>query len=228
MPEDEMITNEKKMAANSAAKLIKDGMIIGIGTGSTANFVIQSVAKRIKDEGLKIIAVPTSYETELLAIKNKIPLTSLSINPALDLAIDGADQVDKNLFTIKGKGGAHTREKVVSMSAKKFVVCIDETKIVDVLFESIPIEVIPYAKDLVEKEIRGLGGIPKLRKAQRKIGPVISENGNIIIDSDFGEIKDPKKLSSQISSFAGVVEHGIFTNLTEVHIGKRDGIEIIS
>lgn len=222
-----MMDNEKKISAKCATELIKDGMILGLGTGSTANYVIENIGRRIKEENLQIQAVPTSLETEMLAIKNKIPLTSLLINPMIDLAIDGADQVDKNLFAIKGKGGAHTKEKIVSESAKKFVVCVDEKKIVDVLFESIPIEVILCAKNLVEKKIIDLGGKPKLRKAERKFGPVITENGNIILDCDFGEIEDPKKLSSQLSSITGVLEHGIFTNLAEVHVGEKGGAKIL-
>ena len=162
-----------------------------------------------------------------MAIECGITLTSLSEYPVLDLAIDGADQVDLRLNVIKGKGGALTREKIVAYSAKKFVVCVDETKIVDVLDDVVPLEVIPFARNLVEKKIEEMGTIPKLRKAVRKVGPVITDNGNMIYDVDFGEIKDPEKLAEEISSIVGVVEHGIFTNVSEVHVGGKDGVSIM-
>ncbi|MDY6964598.1 MAG: ribose-5-phosphate isomerase RpiA [Halobacteriota archaeon] len=218
---------EKKISAESAAALVEDGMILGLGTGSTAYYVIRSIGERIREEGLHIIAVPTSLETEILAIECGIRLTSLSEHPALDLAIDGADQVDPELNAIKGKGGALTREKIVARSSKKFVVCVDERKIVDVLDEMVPLEVIPYARRLVEKKVEEMGGKPELRKAEKKVGPVVTDNGNIIIDAYFGEIKEPEKLAMRLSSVVGVVEHGIFTDVSEVHVGGKDGVRIL-
>ncbi len=213
----------KIIAAESAAELVGDGMIVGLGTGSTAAYVIKAIGERIKEEGIDIMAVPTSLDSEILAAECKIRLTTLSENPILDLAIDGADQVDPRLNLIKGKGGALTREKIVAYSAKKFVVCVDESKVVDILDDVVPLEVVSFARNLVENRVRDMGGKPELRMAVKKIGPVITDNGNLIIDVDFGKIEEPELLAREISSIVGVLEHGIFTDVYDVHVGGKDG-----
>jgi len=213
---------EKKAAGIAAADLVQDGMVVGLGTGSTTAYTIAELGRRVAD-GLDIIAVVTSYQSEMLAIQAGIPLTTLAEHPELDLAIDGADQVNAAMHVIKGGGAAHTREKVVSRSAKRFVIVADEGKISEGMDHFVPIEVLPYAKELVSKQIRELGGEPVLRLASRKDGPVISDNGNFIIDAEFGFIEDPEEMSFILSQLTGVVEHGIFTNVDEVYIGKKDG-----
>ncbi|MDY6931720.1 MAG: ribose-5-phosphate isomerase RpiA [Halobacteriota archaeon] len=213
----------KRIAAEGAAGLVEDGMIIGLGTGSTAAYVIKAIGEKIKQEGIEIMAVPTSLDSEILATECKIRLTTLSENPILDLAIDGADQVDSKLNLIKGKGGALTREKIVASSAKKFVVCVDESKVVDTLNDVVPLEVVSIARNLVEKSALNMGGKPELRMAVKKIGPVITDNGNIIIDVDFGEIGDPEVLAGELSNIVGVLEHGIFTDVYDVFVGKKEG-----
>lgn len=218
---------EKKAAGIAAAKLVTDGMVVGLGTGSTTAYTIAELGRRVA-EGLDIIAVVTSYQSEMLAIQAGITLTSLAEHPELDLAIDGADQVDAAMNVIKGGGAAHTREKVVSRSAKRFVIVADEGKASEGMDHFVPIEVLPYAKELVSKQIRELGGEPVLRLASRKDGPVISDNGNFIIDAEFGFIEDPIEMSFILSQLTGVVEHGIFTNVDEVYIGKKDGSVEIS
>ena len=213
---------EKKAAGEAAAELVEDGMIVGLGTGSTTAYAIAEIGRRVA-EGLDILAVVTSYQSEMLAIEAGIPLTTLAEHPVLDIDIDGADQIDSKLYTIKGGGAAHTREKVVARSAKRFIVVADESKVSDQLNHFVPIEVLPYAKNLVSKQLEDLGANPVMRLGARKDGPVITDNGNFVIDAEFGVIEDPAGLSLTLSELTGVVEHGIFTNVDGVYIGKKDG-----
>ncbi|MCD1294833.1 ribose 5-phosphate isomerase A [Methanocella sp. CWC-04] len=218
----------KRNAAEKACELVTDGMVVGLGTGSTTAHAIKYLGRKVVEDGLKIKGVPTSYASEALAIECGIPLTSLTESPELDIAIDGADQVDAALNVIKGGGAAHTREKIVSMSAAKFVVIIDDKKYTDVLARSVPIEVIPYARRLVEKELSKLGGKCTVRSGTGKDGPVISDNGNMILDCEFGRILEPAALSVKLSRIPGLVEHGIFTNASMVYIGYEDKVEVRS
>jgi len=173
---------------------------------------------------LKIV----SFQAEDLAINSGIKLTTLNQHPHLDLAIDGADQVDANLMVIKGGGAAHTREKVVSCSARHFVIVADESKFVEKLSWPVPVEVLPFAARLVERRLKEQGGKPVLRLGKMKDGPVITDNGNFVMDVDFGLIVDPEALAAKISPIPGVVEHGIFDNLDELYLAKKGGVEIIS
>lgn len=219
-------TNPRQAAGELAVQLVKNGMVIGLGTGSTAAYAIKELGRRAAS-GLKILGVPTSYQSAFLASENGIPLTTLDEHPVLDIAIDGADQIAK-FAAIKGGGAAHTREKIVALSAKKFVVVVDESKVAEALNHPVPLEVLPFARKLVERQIAGLGGKAQVRMGINKVGPVISDNGNLIMDADFGEIDDPLSLDKVLSQCAGVVEHGIFTKVDMVYIGKKDGsIEIM-
>lgn len=218
----------KKIAAEKACELVKDGMVVGLGTGSTTAFAIKELGRRVREEGLKIRGVPTSYASEALAIECGIPLTSLAESPVLDIDIDGADQVDVSLNVIKGGGAAHTREKIVAMSSKTFVVIVDDKKFSDVLNRGVPIEVIPYARELVIRHIEKLGGKCTLRSGSGKDGPVISDNGNMIMDCDFGVIQNPAALAEKLSQIPGLVEHGIFTNAAIVYIGYEDRVDVRS
>ena len=217
--------DDKKAAGESVARLIKDGMVVGLGTGSTVAWTIRKVGEMVA-EGLKILAVPTSYQAEALAIEFGIRLTTLNQDPVLDMAIDGADQVDSNLFVIKGGGAAHTREKVVSCSAKRFVLVADGSKYAKKLNVSVPIEVLPFAARLVERRMKELGGSPILRQAKMKDGPVITDNGNFVMDVDFGVIDDPQSLAAKLSLVPGLVEHGIFDNVDELHLACSGTVEI--
>ncbi len=220
---------EKRAAGIVAAGLVSSGMVVGLGTGSTVAYTIKELGRRVKEEGLDILGVVTSYQSEMLAIDAGIRLTTLSQNPVLDIAIDGADQIDSKLRAIKGGGAAHTREKIVSVSAKRFVVVADESKTSTQLDKPVPVEALPFAKELVMNKIRELGGEPELRSAVKKDGPVITDNGNFVLDVEFGVIKDPEALALQLSAIPGVVEHGIFCNVNELYIGKKDGsVKIIS
>ncbi|NYT00950.1 MAG: ribose-5-phosphate isomerase RpiA [Methanocellales archaeon] len=221
-----MAYNRKESLGKSAVDLIQDGMVVGLGTGSTVKYLIKYLGNRVK-EGLDILGIPTSHQTELLSIQAGIPLTTLWKHPSVDIAIDGADQVDQMLNCVKGQGAAHTREKIMAYSANRFVVIVDESKMVGVLNCPVPLEVLPYALKLVEMQVTKLGGVPRLRTAREKDGPVITDNGNFVLDVDFGEIFNPKELGGQLSQIVGAIGHGIFTNADEVHIGREGRVEIL-
>ena len=218
--------SEKKAAAVSAVSLVRDGMVVGIGTGSTAAYAVSELGRLVAD-GLDIAGIPTSYQSEMLALQQKIPLTTLLEHPEIDIALDGADQIDRNLVAIKGGGAAHAKEKVVAHAASRVVLMVDEGKVVPRLNHAVPIEVLPCAVAVVDAEVRAMGGIPILRMATRKDGPVVTENGNFVIDADFGTIDDPERLNREIDASIGVIEHGIFLNVDEVHVGNAGGVRIL-
>jgi len=201
--------------------------VVGLGTGSTVAWTVKRLGERIKEEGLDFLGIPTSFQAENLAIASGIKLTTLNQHPILDLAIDGADQVDHNLYVIKGGGAAHTREKVVACSARKFVIVADESKYVEKLTWPVPVEVLPFAFRLVERRLKELSGKPVLRLGKMKDGPVITDNGNFVMDVDFGVIEDPQGLAAKISPIPGVVEHGIFDNLDELYLARAGRVERI-
>ena len=209
------IVEAKKNAGYRAADMVKNGMIVGLGTGSTVFFAMERLGERIRSEGLKIFGVPTSHQTAMRAEEYGIPLTTLSLHPVLDLAIDGADQVTPSKQMIKGRGAAHLREKIVADAAKKFVVVIDQAKEVNDLDASVPIEILPFAYGSVCKRLMEIGGTPVMRNGVKKDGPVISDNGNYIFDCAFGKVNDPSALESQINAIPGVLENGIFAKMTE-------------
>jgi ribose 5-phosphate isomerase A len=211
----------KRNAGYQAADMVEDGMIVGLGTGSTVYFMIERLSSRVRD-GLRVSGIPTSYQTAFRAREYGISLTTLDDNPTIDIAIDGADQVDPQFRLIKGRGAAHTREKCVAAAALRFVVVADEAKIVPALSGQVPVEVIPFAVQPVMNQLRGLGCLPVIREAVKKDGPIISDNGNFIVDCKFPEIHDPAGLEESIVSIAGVVESGLFTgfyNKTTVIVG---------
>jgi len=213
----------KRDAGFRAADMVTDGMVIGLGTGSTVFFAMERLGERIKKEHLNIKGVPTSDQTAQRAEEYGIPLTTLSLHPKLDLAIDGADQVSPEKYLVKGRGAALLREKIVADAAEKFIVVIDESKSVPGLSAAIPLEVLPFAYGSVCRRLRELGGDPIMRNGVKKDGPVISDNGNYIFDCAFGAIKDPKTLEKAINAIPGILECGIFSTLTEkttVIIGK--------
>jgi ribose 5-phosphate isomerase A len=206
---------EKRAAGEAAAEMVRDGMVLGLGTGSTVAWTIKRIGEMV-EEGIEVLGVPTSYQAQELAIAANIPLTTLDQDPVLDLAIDGADQIAADLTTIKGGGAAHAREKVVASSAQWFVIVADSSKYVDLLTHPVPVEVLPFAARLAKSRIEDLGGTPLLRQAKMKDGPVITDNGNFVIDADFGVIEDPGLLATQLSEIPGVVEHGIFEIVDEL------------
>jgi len=216
---------EKEAAGRAAAKLVNHGEVVGLGTGSTAYFAVIALGERVK-AGLKIIGIPTSIHTADLARSVGISLTTLDEHPEIDITIDGADEVDPKLNLIKGGGGALTREKVIASASKKMVVVVDSAKIVAVLGKfPLPVEVIAFARTVVERKIASLGGSPKLR-TQPDGSPFITDNGNQILDCSFGKIADPAALALSLSTAPGIVEHGLFIGLAKVVlIGRGDGVE---
>jgi ribose 5-phosphate isomerase A len=216
----------KKRVAMEAVKLVKDDMIIGLGSGSTAAYMIKEIGRLISENGLRVLAVPSSSQAMLLAANSRVPVTTLDEHPVLDLVIDGADEIDKNFDMIKGGGGALLREKIVASSAKQVAIVADETKLVEKLGKfKVPIEVLPFGLAKACAEINDLGGTPIVREGQRKMGPVVSDNGNYIVDADFGLIDDAENLDKQLKLIPGVLETGLFIGLANVvYLGTKDGI----
>jgi len=208
----------KKNAASEAVKHVKDGFTVGLGSGTTAAYAIQEIGKIIRDKEWHVLGVPTSHQASLLAIECGIPITTLNENPKLDLTIDGADQIDNRLDMIKGMGGALTREKIVASASKQTIIIADETKLVKKLGADcpVPVEVLPLAASVVMSKIRKLGGKPVLRGGEGKVGPVITDNGNFLIDAYFGPIKSPRELNSQLKMIPGVVETGLFIEMADI------------
>jgi ribose 5-phosphate isomerase A len=214
----------KRRAGESAAAAVEDGMVVGLGTGSTAAYAIQKLGERV-DAGLDVEGIPTSLEARDRAREAGVPLTSLA-EATPDIAIDGADQVAEGDL-LKGGGAAHAREKVVDAAADRFMVVVDPTKEVATLDAPVPVEVLPDAWPTVAAAARERGGEPTLREAQRKDGPVVTDNGNLVLDCDFGAIADPGELAGVLSGEPGVVEHGLFVGVAdEVHVGTDDGVAL--
>lgn len=216
----------KTAAAVRAVSLIESGMKVGIGTGSTAALAVVELGRRVREEKLDIVATPTSFAAERLAHENGVRIEPLGVLGQLDLAFDGADEVSPELNLIKGRGAAHTREKVVAASSSEFVVLVDESKMVSRLGEKmpVPVEVLPMAADFVHRILEDFGATPQLRMGVNKDGPVVTDQGMWILDATFPPIDDPATLSTRISSIPGVLDHGLFMEMaTLVLVGSEDG-----
>lgn len=218
----------KDNVGKKAADLIKDGQIVGLGTGSTTHYFIRYLGERIKNEELNILGIPTSYQSLIIARESGINTTTLD-EYDIDIAVDGADEVNPNLDLIKGGGAAHTLEKLIDSSAKRFVVIVDESKMVDELGKfPVPLEIIPDALRVVKDTLTDMGGKPELRMGIQKDGPVITDNGNFILDTKFDKIRNPQKLENELNTIPGVLENGIFAGLADkVIVGKMSQIEEI-
>jgi len=214
----------KRAAGEAAAEAVEDGMVVGLGTGSTAAHAIRALGRRV-DAGLDITGVPTSFQSRELAREAGIPLTDLE-SASVDLAIDGADAVAGGDL-IKGGGAAHAREKIVDASADRFLVVADQTKVAETLSHPVPVSVLPDARPTVAESVRELGGEPTPRRAERKDGPVVTDNGNLVLDCDFGAIAEPVPLGQSLAALPGVVEHGLFVGLADaVYVGSEDGVTV--
>ncbi|NJM70872.1 MAG: ribose-5-phosphate isomerase RpiA [Scytonema sp. RU_4_4] len=222
----------KQEVGKAAAALVQSDSIVGLGTGSTTAYAIQFIGDRLKSGDLKnIVGVPTSFQAEVLAKQYGIPLTTLDAINHIDIAIDGADEVDPQKNLIKGGGAAHTREKVVDYLANQFIVVVDGAKLVDRLGAvfPVPVEVIPMALTPVTWAIETLGGKPELRMGVKKAGPVITDQGNMVIDVKFDNINDPANLEKILNNIPGVLENGIFVNCADVVlVGEvKDGQPVV-
>jgi ribose 5-phosphate isomerase A len=216
----------KRRVALEAVKHVEDGFVVGLGSGSTAAYVIAEIGRMIREDGLSVLGVPSSSQAFLLAVQSGVPITTLDEHPVLDLDIDGADEVDGQLNLIKGGGGALTREKIVAVASKKVVIVADESKLVEKLGAfKVPVEVLPFGLAKVTAELKKLGGVPVLREGKGKVGAVVTDNGNYIVDVDFGLIDDVKGLNQKLKLISGMVETGLFVGLTDaVYLGKKDGV----
>jgi len=217
----------KKAAGEAAATLVRDGMDLGLGTGSTAACALDAIGRRVREENLDVRGVPTSFGAERRARAHGIPLTTLDEVSTLDLAVDGADEVNEGLQLIKGGGGAHSREKVVATQAERFVVLVDPTKKVKRLGEQmpVPVEVLPMAVAPVRQALEDLGARPELRMSTEKDGPVVTDQGLWLLDAYFPDgVTDPEALNRTLCRRPGVLDHGLFLNeATDLFVGHPEG-----
>ncbi|MFX1522774.1 MAG: ribose 5-phosphate isomerase A [Promethearchaeota archaeon] len=226
---ENLIEQGKKNAAILAVEEnVKPGMVLGIGSGSTVVYAVEKIAELNKTKNLNLKCIPTSFQSYQLIVGNGLTLVSLDQYPLLDLDIDGADEIDKNLNLIKGGGGCLVQEKIIASNSKKFIIVADFRKNSEFLGinwkRGVPIEVIPISYTPIMKKLETLGGTPKLRMAQAKAGPLVTDNGNFIIDVDFGKINNPEELNLKILKIPGVVDTGLFINMaSKAYIGLENG-----
>jgi len=214
---------EKELAGRAAAELVRDGDVVGLGTGSTAYFAVVALGERVKG-GLKIVGIPTSVATAEVAKKAGVPLTTLDEHPEIDITLDGADEIDPHLNLIKGGGGALLREKVVAAASKKMVVVADSAKTVPVLGKfPLPVEIVAFARTVVENKIKSLGATVRLR-TKPDGATCLTDNGNPILDCSFGKIEDPAALARILSDMPGVVEHGLFIGLASMALVAKGNL----
>jgi ribose 5-phosphate isomerase A len=219
-------TAQQRAAAEHAATFVEEGMIVGLGTGSTAAFAIAALAARVRG-GLSIRAIPTSRASAELARAGGIALTTLNTHPTIDLTIDGADEVDPHLDVIKGRGGALLREKIVASATRRQVIIVDETKLVQRLGERmpLPVEVVPFGWTRTQRDLASLALLPVLRRTER--GVFRTDNGNVIVDCTLPQTFDVHSLATTIKAIVGVVDHGFFLGLTHtLVIGAKTGTEV--
>ena len=222
----------KQQVGKAAADRVKSGMIVGLGTGSTTAYMIQFLGERLQSGQLKDIkGIPTSFQSTVLAKQYGVPLTTLDEVDHMDIAIDGADEVDPQKNLIKGGGAAHTREKIVDSLAEQFIVVVDSSKLVDKLGSTflLPVEVIPMAMTPVIRAIEKLGGQPEIRMGVKKAGPVITDQGNLVIDVKFDSIDNPAELEKSLNNIPGVLENGLFVGVADlILVGEiQDGQPIV-
>jgi ribose 5-phosphate isomerase A len=221
------ITRFKQQAAEHAVQFVESGMVVGLGHGSTAAFAVQRIAQLLRADQLRdILGIPCSRQVEREARRLGIPLTTLEEHPVVDLTIDGADEVDPSLNLIKGGGGALLREKIVAQASQREIIVVDESKLSPVLGTHcpVPVEVVPFGWRSEFAYLESLGARPTLRR--KADGTLFkTDQGNLILDCDFGPILQPDQLADRLNARAGIVEHGLFLGLaTEVIVAGRQGI----
>lgn len=222
------VEEAKRRAAEAAAQHVKSGTVIGLGTGSTAKHMIKIIGSHLSTGKLTDVqGVPTSKQTSVEAQDAGISLTTLDDYPELDLAIDGADQIDERLDAIKGGGGALLREKVVASASKTYILIADERKLTGKLGDGfpLPIEVLPFSASSAIRRVETLGAFVELRRGGENLGPVVTDNGNYVLDADFGAIDDPAKLEIGLKMIPGVLETGLFLGYADIaYIGNKSGV----
>lgn len=226
MPSEDLTRKMKQTVGIRAARMVDRGAVVGLGTGSTAEFMIEELGRRVREENLDVVGVPTSFDASVLARENGIPVGTPDDVERIDIAVDGADEVDPAMNLIKGRGAAHLREKIVDGMAERFIVIVDESKLVERLGTKcpVPLEVLPMAARPVMRAVEALGGEPVLRMAARKDGPVITDQGNMVVDARFDGIDDPGEMETTLNNVPGILENGLFVGLaTEILIGSISG-----
>ncbi|SKB15649.1 ribose-5-phosphate isomerase A [Planktothrix sp. PCC 11201] len=219
MSQQDPVTLMKQYVGKAAADRVQSGTIVGLGTGSTTAYAIQYIGERLQSGELKDIkGIPTSFQATVLAKQYGIPLTTLDEVDHIDIAIDGADEVDPHKNLIKGGGAAHTREKIVDSLAEVFIVVVDNSKLVERLGSTflLPVEVIPMAMTPVMKALEKLGGKPTLRMGVKKAGPVVTDEGNLVIDVKFDVLENPAELEKEINNIPGVLDNGLFVGVADI------------
>ena len=211
-----------KALSSDALKLVKDNYVLGLGSGRAATAIVRTLGSYIKKNKIKIKAIPTSLQIKIEAEKVEIPIIEADQIEHIDIVFDGADQIDENKNMIKGGGGALLREKILINTAKKVVIIADESKFVKKLNRSVPVEVHPFARNIAAKQLQKYGGKPNLRVIERGY-PFVTENGNVILDCDFGEISKPKELAIKIIEIPGVIEVGLFNKPDIIYKAKENG-----
>jgi ribose 5-phosphate isomerase A len=216
---------EKEAAARASIRFVRDGDIVGLGTGSTAAYAVRFLAERVRN-GLRIRGIPTSVSTRNLAASLGIPLATLDDFQKIDVTIDGADEIDPQLCLIKGGGGAFLREKIIASASRQLVIIADSTKPVPALGKAaVPVEVVPFAQALVANEVAALGASVSVRMDSSG-KPFVTDEGHRILDCHFGQIPDPPALARKLEDIAGAVEHGLFIGMANVVlIGKPSGVQ---
>lgn len=221
-----MRDDAKRRAAERAVEYVEDNQVVGLGTGSTTKFAIEEIGRRVQS-GLRITGVPTSKNSEKLAIELGIPLTDLNDVERIDVTIDGADEIDPNFHMIKGGGGALTREKLVALASTRRIIVVDEPKLVNSLGQtrSLPVEVLPFAWRMSARLLTELGSKPVIRRSGETV--FVTDNSNYILDCEFGPIADPPSLEKSIKLLPGVVECGLFIAIADrVIIAFDDRVEV--
>lgn len=225
------VDDAKRRAAEAAADHVVSGSVIGLGSGSTAAYFINIIGDRLSLGSLDdILGVPTSHQAAADALKYGVPLTTLDEHPELDTTVDGADQIDGSLNAIKGGGGALLKEKIVASTSKSYILIADCRKLTERLgdAQTLPIEVLPFSLKGVLRGLEALGGKPKVRKGDGKLGPVVTDNGNFIVDADFGYISNPEDLEASLKRIPGVLETGLFLGYADVaYIGYEGEVKKI-
>ncbi|MHA1974536.1 MAG: ribose 5-phosphate isomerase A [Candidatus Hodarchaeales archaeon] len=229
MNDDQRIESAKQKAAIKAIEdTIQENMIIGIGSGSTIVFAVKELARLNIKSNLKLICIPSSFQSYQLIVENGLTPGTLDQYPIIDVCIDGVDEIDRELNAIKGGGGCLLQEKIIAFNSKKFIAIADYRKISNTLGtqwnKGIPVEVLPMAYKPVIIKLEELGGKPRLRLAKAKMGPLVTDNGNFIIDVDFGAIARPEELNDKLRAIPGIVETGLFIKMiSRAYIGLQDG-----
>jgi ribose 5-phosphate isomerase A len=229
MVDEKVVNRAKKRAAEKAVEEnVQKDMILGIGSGSTVVYAVKKISEMNQKKELNLKCIPTSFQSYQLIVEHGLELVSLDQYPKIDVDIDGADEVDKDLNLIKGGGGCLVQEKIIASNAQELIVIADFRKDSTYLGEQwkkgVPIEVIPMAYVPLMKKLEKMGSTPNLRMAKAKAGPLVTDNGNFIIDADFGTVKNPKELNQELLSIPGIVDTGFFIEMTsKAYIGEKDG-----